>query len=101
MSLAVNVDKKPMLGLVGKAIEEIFHHPKDPFWTGRFMDLFFDGIDIDCTSQEFEASAACAVFGDGQVKAIKPGHKEKFFKFSLFGGVCTAIFLFAVKGYAF
>lgn len=87
MALSVNVDKKPMLPVVAKAIEAIFHQPKDSFWTGRFMDLFFDGIDIDCTSDEFEATATCAVLGGGDLKAIKPGDKEKFFKFSLFGGV--------------
>lgn len=87
MSLSVNVDKKPMLPVVAQAIDEIFHQPTDPFWTGHFMDLFFDGIDIDCTSEAFEAKATCAIFGSGDVKAIKPGDKENFYKFSFFGGV--------------
>lgn len=86
MALAVNVDKKPMLPLVSDAINGIFHHPKTPFWTGRAMDYLFDGIEIDCTSEEFAAKATCAVFESGEVKAIQPV-RENIFKFSLFGAV--------------
>lgn len=86
MALATNVDKKPMLPLVNDAINGIFHHPKDPFWTGRVMDYLFDGIEIDCTSKEFAAEATCAIFASGEVKPIQP-LRENFFKFSLFGAV--------------
>lgn len=86
MALAVNVDKKPMLPLVSEAINGIFHNPKDPFWTGRAMDYLFDGIEIDCTSEEFAAKATCSIFETGEVKAVQP-LRENFFKFSLFGAV--------------
>lgn len=86
MALAVNVDKKPMLPLVADAINGIFHNPKDPFWTGRVMDYLFDGIEIDCTSENFAVKGTCSVFATGEVKAIQP-LREDFYKFSVFGGV--------------
>lgn len=86
MALAVNVDKKPMLPLVADAINGIFHEPKDPFWTGRVMDYLFDGIEIDCTSDNFAVKGTCSVFATGEVKAIQP-LREDFYKFSVFGGV--------------
>lgn len=90
MALAVNVDKKPMLPLVNGAINGIFHHPKHPFWTGRVMDYLFDGIEIDCTSEDFEAKATCSIFETGEVKAVQP-LRENFYKFSLFGAVSILI----------
>ncbi|KAJ6635575.1 Sensory neuron membrane protein 1 [Pseudolycoriella hygida] len=86
MALAVNVDKKPMLPLVSDAINGIFHNPKDAFWTGRVMDYLFDGIEIDCSSEEFAAKATCSIFATGEVKAVQP-LREDFYKYSLFGAV--------------
>lgn len=88
--MAVNVDKKPMVGLVAKAINELFHNPKDMFWTGRVMDILFDGIPIDCSSDAFEAQAACSVFESGDVKAIKPIN-DTHYSFSLFASVSIMV----------
>lgn len=86
MALAVNVDKQPMLPIIVKAIDQLFHEPKDMFWTGRVMDVLFDGIPIDCSSDDFAASAACSVFKSGDVKAVRQIDDDHF-KFSLFAGV--------------
>lgn len=86
MALAVNVDKKPLLGMVANIINELFHNPVDPFYTGSVMDLLFDGVEIDCSSDAFEAVATCSEFADGGIKAIKPAGDRKY-KFSLFGAV--------------
>lgn len=86
MALTVNVDKKPMLPIVAKAIDQLFHEPKDMFWTGRVMDVLYDGIPIDCSSTEFAATATCSMFKGGDVKAVKE-IDEKTFSFSLFAGV--------------
>lgn len=94
MALAVNVDKKPMLPLVSDAINGIFHNPKDPFWTGRVMDLLFDGIEIDCTSEEFAAKATCSIFESGEAKAVQP-LRPNYYKFSLFGAVCKFLVNFS------
>lgn len=86
MALAVNVDKKPMLPLIVKAIDHLFHQPQDMFWTGRVMDVLFDGIPIDCSSDDFAATAACSVFQSGEVKAVRPIDDDHLM-FSLFAGV--------------
>lgn len=86
MALAVNVDKKPMLPIISKAINQIFHDPVDPFWSGRVMDLLFDGIDVDCSSASFEAMATCSVLGSGEVQAIRVINDD-LYKFSMIGGV--------------
>lgn len=72
MMLAINVDKKPMLPLVKIATDLIFHSPQHMFYTGRAMDILFDGIPIDCSSDEFQAQAVCSVFEAGDVKAVQP-----------------------------
>lgn len=86
MVLAVNVDKKPMVSLVSKAIDHLFHEPKDMFWTGRVMDMLFDGVPIDCSSSDFNAKAVCSVFESGDVSAVRK-HDDDTFMFSLFAGV--------------
>lgn len=86
MALAVNVDKQPMLPVIKAAVNEIFHHPTHPFWTGRVMDLLYDGIKIDCSSEDFNAKAICSVFESGDIKAVRQ-IDENTFKFSFFAGV--------------
>lgn len=86
MILAVNVDKKPMLTVVKNAVNLLFHEPSDIFWTGRVMDILFDGVPIDCSSSEFSAQAVCSVFESGDVKAVKQIN-ETSYTFSLFAAV--------------
>lgn len=86
MSLAVNVDKKPLLDMTASALKAMFHDPATPFWTGRVMDLLFDGFDIDCSAEDFAAKATCAVLSSGDVSAIRVVNATSL-KFSLMGGV--------------
>lgn len=46
------------------------------------QDILFDGIPIDCTSDEFQAQAVCTAFESGEVKAIRQ-IDSKHFAFSL------------------
>lgn len=86
MALAVNVDRQSLTSLVAVAIEEIFHSPKEIFWTGTAMDLMFNGIPIDCTSKKRQTRLVCMELGTGEVQAIQKIDKNHF-KFSLLGGV--------------
>lgn len=86
MVLAVNVDKQPMIPLVGTAINSLFHEPKDMFWSGRVMDMLFDGVPIDCSSDDFNVQAVCSVFESGDIKAVRQVD-EKHYMFSIFAGV--------------
>lgn len=85
--MTINVDRAPMLPLVAKAIQEIFHNPKDIFFRGKVMDLLFHGVDVDCTSTDFNAKATCSAFEGGDVKTVTPSDVEDIYKFSLFGAV--------------
>nr|AOT85638.1 sensory neuron membrane protein 1E [Mayetiola destructor] len=82
--LSINIDKKPMLPLISKAVNIVFNDPIDIFWQGRVMDILFDGIPVDCSSNAFEAAAVCSVFSTGEVSAVLPLN-ETHYKFSLFG----------------
>lgn len=86
MGLGISVDRPELLPFISNVIRDLFGAPSDAFWTGRVMDLLFDGIPIDCSSEGFEAAAACGEFSSGEHKAIQP-QNETFYKFSLFGGV--------------
>lgn len=57
------------------------------FWTGRVMDILFDGILIDCSNTEdFATQAVCSIFASGEVQAVKP-FNDTHYSFSLFQGV--------------
>lgn len=85
-ALSINIDRPELLPFIESVINGVLNSPTDPFWTGRAMDILFDGIPLDCTSDDFEVAAACAEFSSGEHKAIQP-FNETFYKFSLFGGV--------------
>lgn len=66
------------------------------------MDLMWDGIDVDCTSEDFNSKAACSVFDTGDVKAVWPkGEEEDMFLFALFGGVIFIILISKLFHYLF
>lgn len=85
--IMVKRDREPLLPLVSKAINIIFHHPENAFAKVRVMDLLFDGILVDCSSHEYAAKAICSAWtSEGQnVKKLNNTHVV----FSFFGGVCN------------
>lgn len=85
--MAINVDKKPMMSMVASAVDMLFKKPTHMFWTGRAMDVLFDGIPIDCSDTNgFQAKAVCSTFEDGEVKAVQPINATHF-KFSFLNAV--------------
>lgn len=53
------------------------------------MDILFDGVGIDCSSQEFEARSFCSVMeGEKAIKVVN----ATYLRFSILGGVSFAIF---------
>lgn len=72
---------------VGKAaIREIFHEPTDVFWTGRAMDLMFNGIQIDCDVTNSLAKIACREIRDRNDPTFKSLDNGKLM-FAMFAGV--------------
>lgn len=84
-AIVVKKTRPPMIGIAKKAISEIFHDPKTPFLTVKVMDLLFDGVVIDCSSQEFAAKAVCAAL-ETEASGVKKLN-DTTFSFSLFGGI--------------
>ena len=66
-----------------KALKQIFK-PKTPFLTAPVMDILFNGVGIDCSSEEFEASSFCGAMSNE--KAIKVVN-DTYLQFSILGGV--------------
>ena len=84
MFLAVNVDKQPMLPMVEGALNSLFHNPADPFFTGRVMDLLYDGVELDCSADDNTVKALCLNFdAEKAFRKVDDTH----YAFSLFSGV--------------
>lgn len=90
MALAVNIEQQSLIPLAAAAIEELFHSPKEIWWTGTAMDLMFNGIPIDCTSRKQQAKIVCMELKARGGQAIQK-IDDKHFKFSLLGGVRSVL----------
>lgn len=80
--LATNVDKAPLLPMVEGATKNLFHDPADAFFTGRVMDLLFDGVSVDCSSDDPTTVGICV-----SLEEKMPEIDDHHLAFSLFGAV--------------
>ncbi|XP_037942188.1 sensory neuron membrane protein 1-like [Teleopsis dalmanni] len=84
MAIAIKRDKEALLEVVVDGINVLFK-PTNPFVTAPFMDIFYRGIDIDCSSDHYAAKLICLKFYTGDIKGgfqVNATH----FKFSLMSG---------------
>lgn len=86
MFLSVNVDRPELLAFMQTAVNGLLHNPQDIFFTGRLWDLLYDGIVLDCSSEDFEVNAVCSEFDSGDYAEIQRIN-ETAFSFSMFGNV--------------
>jgi len=77
--------KPGALGLVNKAIPHLYPDLTSVFMTGTANDIMWNGMDINCTSEEFAAVAICSQIrlNSASLHTVNKDH----FKFSLFGVV--------------
>lgn len=99
IGLSVNAEYRQFMHVAVAAIREIFHTPSDAFWTGRAMDLLFNGIEIDCSTKSPLARLVCAEFHSGERKQFKPIN-DVTFAFSLFDGVCFNVYQYLMNPFS-
>lgn len=86
MILGINVDREEILPMIETAIQYILDKPSNIYYSGKAIDILFNGITLDCSSEEYEVSAICSEFSSGQYTQIKPIN-DTAYSFSLFGNV--------------
>lgn len=87
--LAANIERPALLSRIENGFNNLFHEPADAFYTGRVMDILFNGVTIDCTVNEPFTSAICSHL-EGQSLSIGK-IDENHLKFSIFGNVSLCI----------
>ncbi|XP_012225459.1 sensory neuron membrane protein 1-like isoform X1 [Linepithema humile] len=81
---ATLIEKPAAVGIVGKAVDSIFHKPDSIFVRAKAKDILFDGLPVDCTVTDFAGSAVCNLLKT-EAKDLVPDGENRY-KFSIFGG---------------
>lgn len=85
--IATQRDKKPFLDMAINALTDIFK-PTTPFLTGHIMEILFDGIPIDCSSDSLPVKLLCTGLKERKgIRSINDTHLA----FSALGGVSMEI----------
>lgn len=92
IGLTVHFEYRQFLHVASTAIKELFHEPTDAFWTGKAMDLLYNGIEIDCSTKNPLAKLACNEIRKNKNPMIQKTNRTHM-KFSILGGVSFHIYL--------
>lgn len=95
MFLATNVDKQALLPMIDGVVKNLFHDPADAFYTGRVMDVLYDGVEIDCSAAADDKAMAAVCLSFDTNQALRKTD-DTHYKFSVFGGVSITLKLFSL-----
>ena len=70
---------------IAKAIGHMFKNAA-AFVTAPFMQIFYRGIDVDCSASDLTVETVCVNFHTGAIKGTVQVNRT-FFQVSLLGGV--------------
>lgn len=84
--MTTHLEFREFMHVAVAAINELFENPSDVFWTGKAMDLLFNGIEINCNTSEPLTKLACNQIRKRNIPSFQSiGNKR--LKFSVFGAV--------------
>lgn len=83
MTLASLAQPTEMQAAIAQGLEQLLK-PQSAFITTSFMELFFDGFDVNCAQEHPAAQAICQQFQAGAVPGAVPVNATHY-KFSLMG----------------
>lgn len=79
-------DKNSLVSTIYSAMKEILGNPTDAFFSGRVMDLLFDGIVVDCSSNAVFVTVICGgLIGTNAARTIDGN--QTHLAFSMLAGV--------------
>ncbi|XP_026331720.1 sensory neuron membrane protein 2-like [Hyposmocoma kahamanoa] len=82
--LAVNDMMPSLVGMANEALGEFFFNLTDPFLHVKVKDLFFNGIYLNCESENFTLALICGKIKADMPPTMRPSEDEKGFYFSMF-----------------
>lgn len=91
--MLVHFELQQFMHVAVAAINELFDEPKDVFWTGKAIDLLFNGIEIDCNVTNPLTKIACREIKKRKYPSFKHLDNNKFL-FSMVGCVSKLFSVF-------
>ncbi|XP_050598000.1 sensory neuron membrane protein 1 isoform X2 [Bombus affinis] len=82
--IKLTLEQQPAaIGILNKAVDNIFKKPTSVFVRAKAREILFDGVPLDCTGKDFASSAICNVLKEKE-DALLPDGPGRYL-FSLFG----------------
>lgn len=86
IGMTTHLEMPQFMHVAVAAINELFNNPVDVFWTGRVMDLLFNGIEINCNTTDPLTKVACREIRKRKISSFQPIENKRF-RFSALGAV--------------
>ncbi|CAD1478955.1 unnamed protein product [Heterotrigona itama] len=83
--IKLTLEQQPgAIGILNKAVDNLFHKPSSVFVRAKAREILFDGLPVDCTGKDFASTAICTALKEKE-DALMPGEQPGQYLFSVFG----------------